>query len=98
MYKHSALLSISAALLFSLSFLGVGHAIQVEKRQHARTVRAGEMKETTTVPTKQVANTPNPCTVGGKGRTGAPDKKRCPVDSGEQARDGALYTSTTTLR
>ena len=98
MYKNSALLSIGAALLFSLFFIDVGHAFQIEKRQDARIVMAGEMKGTANLPTKQVASTPNPCTAGGKGRTGAPDKKRCPLDSGEKATDGALYTSTTMLR
>jgi hypothetical protein len=46
MYKNSALLSIGAALLFSLFFIDVGHAFQIEKRQDARIVMAGEMKGT----------------------------------------------------
>ena len=40
--------------------------------------------------TRHVSNTPNPCTEGGKGRTGAPGKKRCPVESGAQRTDGSL--------
>ena len=85
MFKNSTLLSIGAALMFSLFFLGVGHAFQIEKRQGVPPVMAGEVKGTANLPIKQVSNLPNPCTEGGKGRTGAPDKKRCPLDPGVQA-------------
>ena len=85
MYKNSALLSIGAALLFSLFFIDVGHAFQIEKKKDASIVMAEDMKGTTNLSTAQVSNTPNPCTVGGKGRTGAPGKKLCPSGSGEQA-------------
>ena len=98
MYKNSALLSIGAALLFSLFVIDVGHAFQIEKRQDARIVMAGEMKGTANSPTKQVSITPNPCAEGGKGRAGAPGMNRCPSRSGEQATDGARYTTTTMLR
>jgi hypothetical protein len=98
MYKNSALLSIGAALLLSLFCIDVGLAFQiVDRRKDASIVMAGEMKGTANTPTKQVSNTPNPCTEGGKGRTGAPGKKRCPLDSGEKATVGAL-TTTTMLR
>ena len=53
MYKNSALLSIGAALLLSLFFFDVGHAFQIEKRQDARILMAGEMKGTANPPTKQ---------------------------------------------
>ena len=98
MYKNSALLSIGAALLFSLCFIDVGHAVQIEKRQGARIQMAGEMKGTANLQTKQVSTTPNPCTEGGKGRAGAPGMNRCPSGSGEQATTGARYTTTTMLR
>jgi hypothetical protein len=98
MYKNSALLSIGAALLCSLFVVDVGHAFQIEKRQGARVQMAGEMKGTANPATTQVSTTPNPCTEGGKGKTGAPSKKRCPIESGEQVADGARYTSTTMLR
>jgi hypothetical protein len=98
MYKNSALLSIGAALLFSLFFIDVGHAVQIEKRQGARIQMAGEMKGTANPATTQVSTTPNPCTEGGKGRTGAPSKKQCPSRSGKQATDGSRYTTTTMLR
>ena len=98
MYKNSALFSIGAALLCSLFFIDVGHAFQIEKRQGIRTVRAGEVKGTANLPIKQVSIAPNPCTEGGKGRAGAPGTKRCPLDSGEKATAGSLYTSTTMLR
>jgi hypothetical protein len=99
MYKNSALLSIGAALLFSLFFIDVSLAFQiVDRRQDARIVMAGEMKGTANLATTQVSTTPNPCNAGGKGRTGAPGMKRCPSRSGEQATDGPRYTTTTMLR
>jgi hypothetical protein len=98
MYKNSALFSIGAALLCSLFVVGVGHAFQIEKRQGAHIVMAGEMKGTANLQTKQVSIAPNPCTEGGKGRAGAPGMNRCPSRSGEQATDGGRYTTTTMLR
>jgi hypothetical protein len=99
MYKNSALLSIGAALLLSLFLIDVGFAFQiVDRRKDASIVMAGEMKGTANTPPKQVSNLPNPCTEGGKGRTGAPGKNRCPLDSGEKATAGVRYTSTTMLR
>jgi len=93
MYQNSALLSIGAALLLSLLFIDVGLAFQiVDRRKDASIVMAGEMKGTANLATTQVSNTPNPCTAGGQGRTGAPGQKRCPPESGEQATDGARYT------
>jgi len=94
MYRNSALLSIGAALLFSLFFIDVGHAFQIEKRQDARILMAGETKGMANTPTKQVSNTPTPC----GGRTGATCRKQSPPGSGEKATDGVLYTSTTMLR
>ena len=98
MHKNSALLSIGAALLCSLFVVDVGHAFQIEKRQGVRTLTAAEMKGTANLSIKQVSIAPNPCTEGGKGRTGAPGKKRCPLDSGEKATAGSQYTSATMLR
>ena len=92
MYKNSALLSIGAALVFSLFYIGIGHAVQIEKKQGARIQMAGEMKGTANPPTTHVPTTLNPCNEGGKGKAGAPGKMRCPPESGEQATDGALYT------
>jgi len=94
MYKNSALLSIGAALLFSLFLVDGGHAFQIEKRQDARIVMAGEMKVIANLATKQVSNTPNPC----GGRTGTTCRKQSPPGSGEKATDGVLYTNTTMLR
>jgi hypothetical protein len=98
MYKNSALLSIGAALLFSLFFIDVGHAIQIDRRQDVRILTAGKMKGTANIATTQVSTTPNPCTEGGKGLIGAPGMKRCPSGSGEQATTGSRYTTTTMLR
>ena len=93
MYRNSALLSIGAALVFSLFFFGVGHAFQIDRNQDARILMAGQMKGTATLSTKQISHTPNPCTEGGMGRTGAPGKQRCPLGSGAKATAGSLYTS-----
>jgi hypothetical protein len=99
MYKNFALLSIGAALLLSLSFFDDSQAFQIEKRQESpRIVMGGEMKGTANPTNKHVSNTPNPCTEGGKGRTGAPGKTRCPLDSGEKTAAGSHYTSATMLR
>src|SRR4029077_20011085 len=87
MNKNSVLLSIGAALLFSLFFINVGHAFQIEKRQDARILLAGEMKGTANLPAKQVLNTPNPC----GGRTGATCRKESPQGSGTTATNGPLY-------
>ncbi len=92
MCKHSTLLSIGAALLFSLFFLDVGHAFQIKRDQGATIVMAGDVKGTTNLSSTQVSTTPNPCTVGGKGRTGARGTKRCLSGSGEKATAGSLYT------
>jgi len=93
MYKNSALLSIGAALFFSLFCIDVGFAFQIDTNQDARILMAGGMKGTANLSIKQVSTAPNPCTEGGKGRTGAPGKQRCPQGSGAMATDGSLYTS-----
>ena len=98
MYKNFALLSIGAALLFPLFFVDLGHAFQIEKRQDARIQMAGEVKGTAISPTKQVSNTPNPCTYAARGRTGAPCKRHSPPGSGVTATAGSQYTSATMLR
>jgi hypothetical protein len=96
MYKNSALLSIGVALVFSLFFFGVGHAFQIEKKQDARILMAGQMNGTADLSIKHVSHTPNPCTEGGMGRTGAPGKQRCPLGSGATATDGSLYQVSNT--
>ncbi len=93
MYKNSALLSIGAALLSSLFLVDGGHAFQIEKRQDARILMAGEMKGTASLPIKQVSNTPIPC----GGRTGATCWKQGPQGSGATATDGSLSTSASML-
>ena len=92
MNKNSVLLSIGAALLFSLFFVDVGHAFQTDRKQNVSIVMAGDMNGTANLSAKHVSNTPNPCTVGGKGRTGAPGNKQCPPGSRGMATDGSLYT------
>ncbi len=93
MYRNSALLSIGAAVLFSLFFFGVGHAFQIDRNQDARILMAGHMNGTATLSTKQVSNAPNPCTVGGQGRTGAPGKQRCSLESEAMATLGSRHTT-----
>ena len=55
MCKNFAMLSISAALLFSLFFFGVGHAFQIDLKKQA------QMKGMTHPQTTQVSNTSRPC-------------------------------------
>jgi len=93
MYKNSVLFSIGTGLFFSLFLVDGGHAFQIEKRQDARIMMAGEMKGTANLSSKQVLNTPNPC----GGRTGATCWKQGPQGSGTTATDGSLYTSASFL-
>jgi hypothetical protein len=89
MYKSSALLSIGAALVFSLFFFGVGHAFQIEKKQDARILMAGQMKGTANLSIKQVSTAQIPC----GGRTGALCSMNSLPGSGEMATAGSRYTS-----
>ena len=57
MCKNFALLSIGAALLFSLFFVDLGHAFQIDKRQDARILMAGEVKGTANSAATQRSNT-----------------------------------------
>ena len=98
MHKNSALLSIGAALLLPLFFVDPGHAFQIEKRQAANTLMAGEMKGPANSPNTQVSNKPNPCTDAARGRTGAPCKRHSPPGSIVKVTDGSLYTDATMLR
>ena len=93
MYKNFALLSIGAALVFSLSFFDESQAFQIEKRQDSRIVMGGEMKGTANPTSKQVSNTPNSC----GGRTGATCRQQSPQGSGAMATDGSRYTSESML-
>jgi len=89
MYKNSALLSIGAALLFSLFCVNGGFAFQIDKNQNARVLMAGEMKGTATLATKQASNMPIPCA----GRTAATCRTQSQPGSGAMATDGSRYTS-----
>ena len=89
MNKNSALLSIGAALLFSLFFVDLGQAFKIERGQDARILIAGEMKEATTPPATQVSNPPIPCA----GRTAATCRTQSRQGSGATATAGSLYTS-----
>ena len=89
MYRNSALLSIGAALVFSLFFFGVGHAFQIDRNQDARILMAGQMKGTADLSIKQVSNTPTPCA----GRTAATCRTQSLPGSGAMATDGSRYTS-----
>ena len=93
MNKIFALLSIGAALLFSLFFVDPSHAFQIEKRQDARTLMAGAMKGTANPAATQVSNTPIPC----GGRSGATCWKQSPQGSGATATDGSQYTTASML-
>ena len=89
MYRNSAVLSIGAALVSSLFFFGVGHAIQIDRNQDARILMAGQMKGTADLSIKHVSNTPTPCA----GRTAATCRQQSLPGSGAMATDGSRYTS-----
>jgi hypothetical protein len=91
MYRNSAVLSIGAALVFSLFCIDAGLAGQIDKNQDACILMAREMKGTANLSIKQISNTPTPC----GGRTGASCRKDSPAGSGEMATDGSRYTITT---
>src|SRR6267378_1981633 len=93
MYRNSAVLSIGAALVFSLFFFGVGHASQIQKRQGIRTLTAAEMNGTVNPSTTQVSNMPIPC----GGRSGAICRMQSPLGLGAMATDGSRYTSASML-
>ena len=89
MYRNSAVLSIGAALVFSLFFVNGGYAFQIDKNQTARIQTAGEMNGTASLSAKQVSNTPTPCA----GRTGATCRTQSPQGSGATATAGSRYSS-----
>ncbi len=93
MNKRSALLSTSAALLWSLFLSDVGHAVLTERKQDARNLLAAEINGTANPPTTQVTNTPNSCTVGGKGRSNVLCGKHSLPGSGENATAQSQYLS-----
>ena len=93
MYKNVALLSIGAALLWSLFVVDVGHAVQIDKRQAVRNLVAAELNGTANASTTQVSSRPTPCTENGMRRTGAPCQKQSLAGSGEKAIDETHYTS-----
>ena len=92
MSKNVALLSIGAALLWSLFLFDVGHAVQINGKQAARDLLAAEMSGTANAPTTQTSNTPTPCTEDGMRWTGAPCQKHSLPGSGEKTLDKILYT------
>ena len=89
MYRNSAVLSIGAALVFSLFFINGGYAFQIDKNQTARIQTAGEMNGTASLSAKQVSNTPTPCA----GRIAATCRAQSLPGSGAMATDGSRYTS-----
>ena len=94
MNKNSILLSIGAALLGSLFLVDLGQAVSTERRQEAPNLLEAAMNRTANAPTMQASNTPNPCTVAGKGRSRAlVCGKQSPPESGERAAEGPQATS-----
>jgi hypothetical protein len=80
MNRNSVLLSISAALLFSLYCVDGGVAFQIGMNQNAGTA---------ILPTKHVSTTPTPCA----GRTAVTCQTQSPQGSGAMATAGSRYTS-----
>jgi len=95
MSKHSALLTIGAALLlWSLFVVDLGNAAQTENRQDARYLMTANMNGTANTPTTQVSNRLNLCSVPGKGRSRAlVCGKQSQPGSGERAAEESQATS-----
>ena len=89
MNRNFAVLSIGAALVFSLFFFGVGHAFQIDRNQDALILMAGQMTGTADLSIKQVSHTPTPCA----GRTAATCRTQSQPGSGTMATDGSRYTT-----
>ena len=89
MNKNVALLSIGAALFFSLGVVDLGHAVQPQKGQAAPMLMAGEVNGTATASTTQVSTTPIP----GGGWTGSTCRTQSQPGSGAPATEGSLYIS-----
>jgi hypothetical protein len=102
MSKKSALLSICAALVWSLFVSGVAHAVQTEIRQDTPRLLVAKLNGTANMATVQLSNTPNPCHVSGKGRTRAICGKQSQPGSRERVADltqyaSAIFTVTLTI-
>jgi hypothetical protein len=95
MNKNSVLLSIGAVLLGSLFVADLGHAAQTERKPDGLYLMEAAMNGTTNAPTTQVSNKPNPCPVGGKGRSRALCGKQSPSGSGGKAIVQSQYLSAT---
>ena len=92
MNKNSLLLSITAtALLWSLVVSDIGHAIQTENGQDSPKLMVADMNRTGNASTAQLSNTPNPCSLSGKGRTRAACGKYSQPASGVRTTDWSAY-------
>ena len=89
MYKNPALLTIGAALFFSLFYLDVGFAFQIDRNQNAGVLMAGEMNGTASLSSTQVSNMPTPC----GGRTAITCRTQSLQGSGAMATAGSRYIS-----
>ena len=92
MSRNFALLSIGAALLWSLFLFDVVHAVQTEKTQEIRYLTLAEIKGTLNAPTTHVSNAPAPCAEDGMRRSAAPCQRHTLPGSGGKALDRILYT------
>jgi hypothetical protein len=91
---NPALLSIGAALLWSLFLSDPGHATQTERSQDPRNVIAAEIDGAANEPATQVSTTPTPCTGNGKGRTRAFCGKKSPSGLEQWAASESQYLTT----
>ena len=94
MNMNSALLSISAALFWSLFLSDAGHATQTERRQAPPNVMTAEMSGSVNAPATPISNTPTPCAMTGKGRTRALCENHSLFRSGERTTVASQYLST----
>ena len=92
MSKNIALLSIGAALLWSLFLFDVGHAVQIDRKQASRNLMTAEMNRAANAPTTQVSNTPTPCTEDEMRNPEVPCQKQSLPGSRGKTLDKILYT------
>src|ERR1043165_7046672 len=92
MSKNIALLSIGAALLWSLFLFDASHAAQIDRKQASQNLMTAEMNRTANAPTIQVSNTPTPCTEDEIRNLEAPCQKQSLPGSRGKALDRILYT------
>ena len=92
MSKNIALLSIGAALLWSLFLFDASHAAQIDRKQASQNLMTAEMNRTANATTTQISKTPTPCTEDEMRNPQAPCKKQNLPGSRGKTLDKIIYT------